>query len=79
MAAQVLFIALTVISARQLIEGNSISRTVTVKLQVAVAPFAAVTVNVFIVIPMGKTAPEARPPVRVVFAPGQLSVPTGGV
>ena len=53
--------------------------TVTVKLQLAVCPTASVTVYVTVVVPIGNTAPLAKPAVRVVIAPGQLSVPTGAV
>jgi hypothetical protein len=40
--------------------------TVTLKLQVAVWPFAAVTTYVLVVVPTGNAAPEARPAVRTV-------------
>ena len=54
-----------VIFAGQVIEGNCASLTVTVKEQVAEL-FAAFTArNVTVVVPTGKFAPEARPPVCV--------------
>ena len=65
--------------AGQLIVGAWLSVTVTLKLQVAVAPFAAVTRKVFVVLPTGKVAPLAKPAVCVVVAEGQLSVPVGAV
>ena len=46
------------------------------KEQFAVPP-PAVTLNVFVVVPTGKLAPDANPAVWLVDAPGQLSVPTG--
>ena len=53
--------------------------TVTVKLQLAVSPAPSVTVYVTVVVPIGKTEPLAKPAVRAVVGPGQLSVPTGAV
>ena len=70
---------LTAMLAGQLIEGFSLSVTVTVKLQSVVLPAASVTRKVFVVTPTGKAAPEARPAICVVVAPGQLSVPVGAV
>jgi hypothetical protein len=58
---------------------NGDTATVTVKEQDAVCPLAAVTVNVFVVVPRGKVEPLAKPAVRTVVAPWQLSVPTGAV
>ena len=55
------------------------STTVTVNEQVAVLPNASVTRKVFVVVPIGKVAPLAKPAVCVVVAPGQLSEPTGAV
>src|SRR6266536_397939 len=63
----------------QLITGGSLSVTVTVKLHVAVLPAASVTRNTLVVTPTGKADPLANPPVCVVTAPAQLSVPTGAV
>ena len=77
MAAQVPAAALTEILAGQVMTGGWLSTTVTVKVQLAVAALAAVTVKVLVVTPTGKLAPEARPAVRTVVAPGQLSVPVG--
>ena len=59
------------------ITGASVSVTVTVKLQLLWLPEASVTVKVFVVTPAGNVAPEARPAVWVVMAPGQKSVPVG--
>jgi hypothetical protein len=53
--------------------------TVTVKLHEDVFPDASVTAWVTVVVPIGKTEPLAKPAVRVVVAPVQLSVPTGAV
>ena len=52
---------------------------VTVKLHDAVNPPASVTVNVFVVVPVGNVEPLGRPAVCSVVAPGQLSVPTGAL
>jgi hypothetical protein len=65
--------------AGQVITGACASTTVTLKEQEAVWLFAAVTVNVMGVTPTGKADPLARPAVRTVLAPEQLSVPTGAV
>ena len=70
---------LPVIFAGQVIVGNSLSLMDTVKLQVAVLPAASVTRKVFVVVPTGKAAPEAKPAVCVVVEPAQLSAPTGEV
>src|SRR5438094_4265808 len=59
-----------------MIAGGSLSLTVTVKLHVAVLPAASVTRNTLVVTPTGKADPLANPPVCVVTAPAQLSVPT---
>src|SRR5437870_11629100 len=61
------------------ITGGSLSLTVTVKLHVAVLPAASVTRNTLVVTPTGKADPLANPPVCVVTAPAQLSVPTGAL
>ena len=53
--------------------------TVTLKLHEAVLPDASVTLCVTVVVPIGNVDPLANPAVRVVVAPGQLSVPTGVV
>ena len=53
------------------------STTVTENEQVAVAPFAAVTPNEFVVTPTGNEDPLAPPAICVVVAPEQLSVPFG--
>ena len=42
-------------------------------------PPASVTVNVFVVVPVGKVDPLGRPAVCAVVAPGQLSVPIGAI
>ncbi len=68
---------LTVIGALHVIVGACVSFTVTSKLQVAVLPLASVTTKVFVVVPIGKTDPDASPAVSVVTEPGQLSRPTG--
>jgi hypothetical protein len=65
--------------AGQVIVGGWLSTTVTVKLQLAVWLLAAVTVKVLVVVPTGKLLPLAKPAVRAVLAPEQLSVPTGAV
>src|SRR5436309_13235071 len=62
----------------QLMAGGSLSVTVTVKLHVAVLPAASVTRNTLVVTPTGKADPLANPPVCVVTAPAQLSVPKIG-
>jgi hypothetical protein len=59
--------------------GFLLSVMVTLKEQLAVFPDASVTWKVFVVVPRGKTEPDANPVVRTVFAPAQLSVPTGAV
>jgi hypothetical protein len=46
--------------------GSSVSFTVTVKLQVAVLPLASVTIKLFVVVPIGKIDPLAKPDVCVV-------------
>src|SRR5437899_13068064 len=63
----------------QAITRGSLSFTVTVKLHVAVLPAASVTRNTLVVTPTGKADPLANPPVCVVTAPAQLSVPTGEI
>ena len=55
------------------------SLTVTVKAQVVELPAASVTRKVFVVTPIGKVAPEAKPAICIVVAPLQLSVPLGVV
>ena len=62
-----------------MIDGASVSFTVTVNEQVVELPEASTTLKVLIVVPTGKVAPDARPAVLVVVAPEQLSVPTGAV
>ena len=59
--------------AGQVIVGSSESVIVTVKEQVAVLPLASVTWNVLVVIPIGKSDPDASPAVCAITAPGQLS------
>ena len=59
--------------------GASLSVTVTVNEQFAVWPLEAVTRCVTVVVPTGKVTPLPKPAIRVVVAPGQLSVPTGAV
>ena len=53
--------------------------TVTVKEHVAELPEPSVTRCVTVVVPTGNAAPLARPAMRVVVAPVQLSVPDGVV
>ena len=65
--------------AGQVIAGAVASVTATVKEQLAVAPLAAVTVKVLVVVPIGNNVPDAKPAVRTVVAPGQLSEPVGAV
>ena len=79
MATQVLAALLTLMLAGQAITGAWLSVTVTVKEQVAVRPETSVTTKVLVVTPAGKLEPDARPAVRTVVEPGQLSVPTGAV
>ena len=59
--------------------GGWASVTVTVKEQVAEFPLASMTLKVFVVTPIGNVAPLAKPAIRVVFEPTQLSAPTGVV
>ena len=47
------------VAARLVIAGDSASCTVTLKLHAAVAPDASVAVQVTVVVPIGKTEPEA--------------------
>ena len=61
------------------ITGSSVSVTVTVNEHEDVNLPASVTVNVFVVVPVGNVAPLGRPAVCAVVAPGQLSVPTGAL
>jgi hypothetical protein len=68
-----------VILAGQVMVGDWLSTTVTVKLQEILFPAASVTSNVLVVVPIGKVAPETKPAICVVVAPKQLSVPTGVV
>jgi hypothetical protein len=77
--ARQLVSALALDGAGQVTNGSSLSMTVTVKLHVAVLPAASVTRNALVVTPTGKAAPLVNPPVWVVSAPAQLSVPTGAV
>ena len=76
-AEQLLLDEFTVMLDGQEMMGNWLSTTVTLKEQTAKAPFAAVTRKVLIVVPTGKNDPLASPAVRIVLAPGQLSVPVG--
>src|SRR5437763_17203958 len=59
--------------------GAWLSRTVTVKLHVAVLPAASLTTNLLVVTPSGNNEPLARPSVWSVREPCQPSVPTGAV
>src|SRR5438128_7907205 len=61
----------------QLITGGSLSVTLTVKLHASASLSRSVTRNTLVVTPTGKADPLANPPVCVVTAPAQLSVPTG--
>jgi hypothetical protein len=63
----------------QFTTGNSLSVTVTLKLQLAVAAFAAVTLYTILYTPTVCEEPLATPLVWAVVAPAQLSVPTGAV
>src|SRR6266545_354596 len=56
--------------------GLSVSRTVTVKEQVAWLPDASVAVQVTVVVPVGKNEPEAGLQTTLI-GPGQLSVAVG--
>ena len=67
------------IFAGQEIVGFSVSFTVTVKEHVVVLLLASVTLNVFVVTPIGNAAPLESPAVCVVVDPLQLSAPTGAV
>ena len=60
-----------------MIAGAWLSTTVTENEHVEVAPFAAVTLYVLVVMPTGKDAPLGAPAICVVVAPVQLSVPFG--
>src|SRR5438552_17770409 len=71
--------ALPISSTGQMIAGGSLSRTVTVKLHVALFPAASVTWNTFVVTPTGNAAPFVDPAICIGTAPVQLSLPTGGV
>jgi hypothetical protein len=66
------------ILAGQVMLGTSLSVTTTSKEQVVVLPEASVTLKVFVVVPIGKTEPDAKPAVCVVVDV-QLSAPTGVV
>src|SRR5512139_2816634 len=57
--------------------GGSASVTMTLNEHWVFRPAASVTSNVLTVMPTGKVAPEAKPAIWAVVAPGQLSVPTG--
>src|SRR5204862_4320786 len=63
--------------ACQTITGGSLPVTATVQADAAVFPEAAATRETFAVTISGKADPLANPPVCVVTAPAQLSVPTG--
>jgi hypothetical protein len=71
------FVLLTDMLAGQLMVGNWLSLTVTLKLHVVVLAEASVTLKVLMVVPTGKEEPLANPAICVVTAPAQLSVPTG--
>jgi len=58
--------------AGQLAVGGSLSVTVTVKLHVAVRPEASVAVQLTVVVPTGKSPPEAG--LQRIVAPEQLSL-----
>src|ERR1051325_145615 len=66
--------AFTVMSLGQCGTGLSGSVIVTVKLHSAVWPATSVTWRVLVVTPFGNNEPLARPDVRVVVEPGQLSL-----
>ena len=55
------------------------SVTVTSNEQSVKLPVASVTLKVLVVVPTGKAEPDGSPAICVVTAPGQLSVPMGGV
>ena len=57
--------------------GWVLSETVTVNEQEAIFPSASVTWYVSVVVPIGNRPPDPKPLVRMVVAPGQLSVPDG--
>ena len=67
----------TVMLAGQTMTGAR-SVTVTSNEQIVLFPAASVTVKVFVVVPLGKVEPLARPAVWTVVGV-QLSVPTGAV
>ena len=71
--------ALTVMFAGQAMAGEILSTTVMVKEQDVVLPAPSVAVKVTVFTPTGNVAPEAKPTVRAVVTPEQLSVPTGAV
>ena len=58
-------------SAGQTIVGGWVSLTVTVKLHGVVLPRVSVAVQLTVVVPVGKVAPESG--VQLMVAPGQLS------
>lgn len=60
-----------VLLAGQVIAGNCVSLTVTVKLHVAVLPDASVAVAVTVVVPFGKFVPDGG--LVTTLTPGQLS------
>jgi hypothetical protein len=64
--------ALTVMLAGQLMAGNCVSRTVTVKVQVLLLPLLSRATFVTVVVPTGKAAPLAG--VLVMLVTAQLSV-----
>src|SRR2546426_4565976 len=63
--------------AGQVMEGFSVSLTVTVKLHQAVLPLASVAVQVTVVLPLAKVEPLAG--LQLTVWPGQLSAPAGVV
>jgi hypothetical protein len=66
-------VAVTLIFAGQAIVGGCVSLTLTVKLQVEVLPAASATEQLTVVVPFGKTEPEAGEHTGVP-TPGQLSL-----
>ncbi len=80
MAEQLSGSAETEISDGQKICGASVSSfssIVTIKLQVVLLPEASVNTKVFSVLPIGNSAPEAKPAVCSTITPGQESVNEG--
>ena len=65
-------LVVVVMLAGQVATGGSLSVTVTVKLQRAVWPCASLAVQLTVVVPTGKSEPEAG--LQLMVAPGQLSL-----